>query len=422
MAELVGPLNGDSSLIGYDQTWSDSSDADFPHTMSISQSKWESPSEIDDPLHIDYPDRWELLCKPLRHRVTNFDLTPGETTSPRIYAAETAQDKRPTTHIGAIPSGSHCGELRLSTLELPVLTVIDDQSGDPLPFRDGGSEIVAVRVLINGVDVTGVMPVQGGSFTRYINDLNGSVSGGMLVALPEAVTVTGRPTIEWDVWLRIKLQGDYIGGDVVPFVAMRTHPQSRYLSPFYGDRINFLFGAIAGADANYRQLNQRLHWRLQLPANSEYLFNGTSRTLRLEPQDGWSYVDDFAAVNANGQNLPPTEINMIDSRGDQIIFRWRLELPEIELTVISGGPGASYRVRFQIFGNSYDAYEWGRQGVWNPWRRARFTLQGEESSQVEVGSTQRWWSSFAVPGMSEQTRFNAAPRTLTLTPYQKRRI
>lgn len=415
IAEFVRPLNDDATFPDV-LPWVAIEPRNVVQTQTaryaVHVSDFSNPVYVGPDPNVFNPlgDRWEFLTAPLRHRVSNASLYL------RTLASETAQDKRPTAHGAGIPAGSHCGSLTLNTLELPVFAAIAGSS--PHGWFYGGSTTAYVRIFVNGVNVSGVVPVVAG-FTNQINA--DAIVNGIRVALSSPIVVRDGATIEWDIWFKIQIRGEYyVGvsapdGFLEPLVATES---SAFQFSYYGDRINYLFGALSGGNANYRKLTNRLGWRLKLFSGGEYLFGGESRELKLIAQDGWVYSD--SSIPGTTSRLPPDNIHLfVDNgvgTGDSIRFRWQQELPEIILTTWSGGTGI--RVRYQIFGTAYDPSENARNGVWNPLRRTTFTLQGAEVVDGVEGlprSDRFYWSSIALSGEN----FAIAPARIQVIPYRK---
>lgn len=417
LSKTVGPLNDDATIPGT-IPWSvlsepvDVNEGQTARFVVLITSDSKPRSTV---IGVGAPrplrDRAEFLTAPMRSTVSNVD----ENFYKRRLASETTQTKRPTAHGLSIPEGSHCGPLVLQSLELPIHAAI--QGDAPIGLNFGGSEAAFVRVLLNGVPVTGVIPIAVPA-SRQIN--LSATFPPIVVGLEEAIEVQEGDTLEWDIWYRIPLLGILDAG--LPLLGfalsvLYAYEGTGFLFPYYGDHAEWVFGALNGANANYRRLSPRLKWKLRVPPGSDYLFRGVDRELALVPQQGWDYSTGESYLQ--NTDMPPGEIRLKDPSsptGDSIVFRWWQELPEIVLTTYPrDGGGVGVRVRYQIFGDQYDPWDNGQNGVWNPWSKQKFTLQGLESGYFDGIEGASYWSTI---DYEREFPLDLVPDFLMMIPYQ----
>lgn len=363
--ELVGPVETAPELPTFTDAWAAHL---LPGSYAINVQTSSTPVRTDP----DGTKYWEVRCQPMRHRIGAGELQYGFTEAAlRMRAAESSISQL-TGHSGTIPNGAHCGPMILKTVDLPSLC---GRNGSPhhLDFLDDGSEIVAVRLLVNGRDVSGVVLV-----SVPMTLARPGLGYGLIdrfapparIELAEPITVSSTAVIQWDVWTILRVKGTTPAAlpTLYGYAAPITVP-----SADSGDNLGVqfpLFSAVQAADANFRRLYRKGVFSVDVPANAENIFDGFTGRLRFEARDGWTYSHNGTYDVDGNAIIPPTVLQMSHvATGQSITIDFARELPQVVLS-------AGQLLRYQVFGTSYDPWEYGRHGVWNPFRKTNFQLQG----------------------------------------------
>lgn len=389
LTEIVGPLVSDTTLPAYSQAW----------TYDGSAQRYEAPL-AGTLVAMGSVFRYQ----PMRHKVTALYA---------IDARRTIAAQNTSIHLGitagGIPAASHCSPLTLSRIFLPLLFLWRESA----PEFSGTAIADFVRVLVNGVDVSGVQPVSTAlnSVSTNGNPLWGNAAP-VQIDLPTPITIEPTDVIEWDIWTSINIRStgsSTTGGFINHPHFVTTHDFMR--SNAYGaDYPRFPFRAQSASNANAK-LRSRSRWRLTLSADDGYRFGGTSDTLDLVPQDGWSCTEPGGPL---GGNIYMQHLTF----GDKIRFRWDREIPDVEIFVpgVLGGPFGAYlyqprTIRFQPFGSAYQPWEYAQHGTWNPRGNSTFSLQGILSTTSQPGNINAWMT----PALAGGNRAEGLPASMTVS-------
>lgn len=389
LSRLVGPQNDDESIEGYDTPWTLS--GDIGGALGIVLGSAEAP---DIPAGVS-PAQWIRRCKPLRYRVGG--LPPEWSTEIRARAAEW-----PGLSIGItdtmVPSDSHCAGLTVSTISLPIPMLIRDDS----LIADAGSRISHLRVLRNGVDITGVitLPTSGHGFSVY--DIGSGFGSGSFSLTPADIQVDVTPfasapadVFEVDIWVYAHVSDSSLSA-IWPNRAILWALQGHY--EHYITRQPRKLWRFDATNAN-ADMPQSTGWLLRIPEDSVWLFGNATRELVIVSQEDWTY------------SQTPVSRTMIHAgygvtgRVQEITLRWDREIPEITISTptigepTSGVPLAANRqLRYQPSGTAYDDWAYFRHGLWDRLGTTVFSLQGTLRNNSSPGGSPTWLS--AARGLS----------------------
>lgn len=343
--QCLGPLTSDTSVAGHTTDWRWDMVVGGHYNVGRHSAL---PQWTYFPVPTASPPIWKM--RPMRYSAAisteYYGVGPGGPTK-RQASAYTPPATSDGHFSGCVVGGIVIGH---STMSANLMANI---------------QLVKARVLVNGVDVSGVMTLSpavamsgnSGNWMYGWNRIN-----GITLTLPSPVTVSSASTIWFDLWAEMRQTnvGSVIeSSQLVPEVFDRFTYPAGYFSPLIAAHGSFVpytrFGTGYGPTMTSGQIN--VHRRLKLADTWTLTFTGGTvggaSSLVMRPTSGWSYLRQGAFVSMTKTSGTGT--------GDLVQIRYDTETPEIvvrlqsQLNIEQGGAGGQFsgRMRYSVLSPSY---------------------------------------------------------------------
>jgi hypothetical protein len=229
--------------------------------------------------------------------------------------------------------------------------LIDTQRGN------SASKIVATRLLVDGVDVTGIVAANVGMtvIPGGVIPFGGIISGALTITT-SPVAVPNASTIWLDLWVENRLRGvlapaSYIiSSEATGITDANAGPIITATGSLGGVyRSDYTPTMTSGKINVHRRLSLSDRWQLTFTGGTV----GGAAALVMESQTGWAFL-------RNGPLVSMTKTTGAGA-GDQVTFRYDTETPEImvrlqsQYLVEQGSAGGQFtgRMRYSILSPSY---------------------------------------------------------------------
>lgn len=349
----LGPIASDTSVSGYTEPWiywaggpqsiyGEGPYSDYGNSASQGVGSGDTPHWIwyePGPYAFDF---WsgphDKKMQPVRFQMNSFDNSYWSSQffyrNPGISTLQNSSQTPPPTADG------HFSGSMLSGVTFPRALVYCTSFAT-------SSQITHARVLVDGVDVSGVIafaiPITMQAYNAvYTYALNANPI--FTVTLPSPVSVSGKSVVEVDLWIRV----------IVTRVASRVFNTGFTTSYPSGYQDPWIFSSILGVigshltgfqgpffnKASFGQIN--VHRTLRGTENWIVTFSGPAvggvSSLTMQPQTGWTFSRD-------GANILMTKTTGTGI-GDRVQFNYATETPEVRIfknvSMVNGGGWMRY--------------------------------------------------------------------------------
>lgn len=393
---VVGPLTDDETIAGYDTDWT------HGYVTFYSQDAWKVSIDRRVPDFYYFPGftldgHWHRQMRPIRFAIsTDPDLTAdGGTFHDRLlFLARAISESAvpsfgtavlnnpifgppPTSEYGP-PGEGHFAGSKVSSLSLSI----PFGSFIPSPTESSIAKAKFARVMIDGVDATGVISVSS-PLTSNMASLSYYNASPVIVSIPET-DVTSK-TIEVDLWIDIEL--DELVSEF--YDPETTNPHVFALNGtrggVYGNVAAHYLFFVRGLDAiniNARRAVTR-NYRLTF---SDEIADGITEVVSRTSAD-WTLTRTNESVL---WSFP-------DSRSVELIYGQEIVELIIRQSELRGGHIYSYRY-FPAGTGHYVSYSGAEPGIFTPAESQTFVLVGYIVSDVTYFTTsdQSPWAPFTV--------------------------
>jgi len=366
---IVGPLNSNAEIAGFTTPWVYSVGYFLtglvPYaTTPFWQLKWSTSITATPATVSTLNPRYVAKMAPIRFRVGDSSYADFVSRNTRnVFSrnrVETAfRDLSPA-------SAGHCGDAVVTKVIVtpPIGTIYTTQL----------SGVKYVRMMVNSVDVTGIVSV---------NSL--ASNAGSLVVACSPITLTIAPTVitsddivEFDYWFEMSCtkKENFFEGQLLPATREQAAIVGACPNSWYPPRLNLTFRAVFdGLNPQAKRGSGDLY-SLSFSDNGP---GGVSHLI-LQPQDDWEF-----------QQTTTTMIQMTKTAGtgtgDRIWFNWGREIPEITINKQITSPVVALFMRYlpASSGNYEQIDGASTPGVWDPQASTSFSVKGVEAPNMTGG-------------------------------------
>lgn len=358
---LVSPLNSDSTVSGYDRPWTFGN----PYTLETLNSSptiqlWQlaqTPDLTPTEGTVSNP-RWVIKMRPIRYRIGDGGWTDPLSKATRQYLS---WPSRETAFRSFSPpaTGHHSGALITQIIVQPPIATV---------FTSAQSAVTHVRVLKNGVDLSGVVSVSGPADWNDGTAFRRQYCRAVTIPISPS-EATDSDVFEVDYWFRLSVtrnEGWYFvtaGNNGLPVAIVGAGRTSRDAR----QNVREWRAIFTGINVQAKQYVGDVY-KLTFDANGP----GGATTLNLQAQADWSFMQTSA-----------TSVLMTKTSGtgtgEWVSLNWGKEIPEVRVKKnATPYSGTNSIVRFlpantgtyqQIDGSS-------TPGSWDPLSATTFSVIG----------------------------------------------